>query len=60
MKKQYIFCDICGCSFNSQDRKCKECQFYEEGLKKFGRTKTKLDYQIEAGLSSIKFMLDNM
>ena len=61
MDKDFIFCDICGCSFDSQDKKfCQKCEFYNKGLKKYGKTKSNLDYQIEAGIKSIKFMINNL
>lgn len=44
----FVVCDICGSNFDSNDNMfCKKCEFYNDGLKKFGRTKTSMEYQLE-------------
>ena len=58
MENNIIMCNICAGSFDSNDNQfCKPCEFYHEGLKKFGKTKSNLDYQIEAGIKSLICMV---
>ncbi|MDD2627820.1 MAG: hypothetical protein PHD20_02920 [Clostridia bacterium] len=46
--KNIIFCDICGSSFDSNCKMfCKKCEYYNEGLSKFGRTITNEECQLE-------------
>lgn len=57
MQNKIIACNICGLSFDSQNKQfCQNCKYYHEGLKKFGITKSNLDYQIEAGLKSLEYI----
>lgn len=42
-----IVCDICAASFDSQDSNCRKCEDYNEGLGKYGHTKSNEEYQLE-------------
>ena len=47
-----MFCRICGGSFDSNCKFCKECEEYDIALKHYGKTKTVRDYEIEGLVSS--------
>lgn len=49
-----IVCDICAASFDSQDLNCKKCKNYNEGLSKYGHTKSNEEYQLEMLKKQIK------
>ena len=51
---QYIFCDICGSSFDSNFLECKKCEHFKEGFNKFGRTKPNEEYQLEMIINELE------
>lgn len=60
MDEKYIACDICGKSFESYSQDCQRCEYYYDGLNRHGKTKSNLDYQIEAGLESLVYMANQI
>ena len=45
--KNIIACNICAFGFDSNFSQCKKCEQYNEGLKKFGKTITNEECQLE-------------
>lgn len=60
LKCEHITCDICAGLFDSNNKNCKRCEFYDEGFSKYGRTKSNLDCQIEAGIISLKCIINQI
>ena len=47
-----ILCKICSGRFDSNDPFCKECEEYEKAFGKYGKTKSQMDYYVEALVES--------
>lgn len=57
----YVACDaICGSGFDSNRTLCKSCEFYNEGFDKYGKTKSMMDYQVEALVDSGKCIAEQI
>ncbi len=49
-----IACEVmCGSGFCSNDKFCIKCEYFSEGLDKYGKTKTNMDYQVDALVKSV-------
>ena len=53
-KKTSYTCNICAFSFDSAFKECKKCEFYQEGLEKFGHTKSNEECQLEILIDILK------